>query len=46
MDEGYEQTVHRKEIQIANKHMNQGNANSNKKLLAIDWINLKKHKLK
>ena len=26
--------------------MNQGNANSNKKLLAIDWINLKKHKLK
>lgn len=35
MDEGYKQTVHRKEIQIANKHMNQGNANSNKKLLAI-----------
>ena len=47
MDKGYEQTIHRKEVQIANKHMNQGNANSSKKFfLAIDWINLKKHKLK
>lgn len=31
MDKGYEQTIHRKEVQIANKHMNQGNANSSKK---------------